>query len=318
MPQTRTEVSSTVPAAVPATGVMPLVPAEPTAAAPSGPVVEVEVSGLSHTGLRRSNNEDHFLISQLDRTWRTLMTNVESDALPQSVTDTVYGMVVADGMGGHAGGEVASRTAITAFVDLVLRTPNLIVRLNKELTEAALQRLAKRFEAVKEALVDAVRRDPSLSGMGTTMTLACSVKTDLLVGHVGDSRAYLFRRGTLDRLTRDQTMGQFLKDTGVLSEAELAVHPLRHVLTGVLGTQGSPVDVDLRGLRLEDGDQVLLCTDGLTEMVNDAAIADVLAATVATSAQDACQRLIDLALANGGKDNVTAVLSRYRISTDKS
>ncbi len=314
MSQTRTEVPSIAPAA----GSMPLVPAEPTTTAANGPHVEVEVTGLSHIGLRRSNNEDHFLIAQLDRTWRTLMTNVESDALPQSVTDTVHAMVVADGMGGHAGGEVASRTAITAFVDLVLRTPNLIVRLNKELTEAALQRLAKRFEAVKEALVDAVRRDPSLSGMGTTMTLACSVKTDLLVGHVGDSRAYLFRRGTLDRLTRDQTMGQFLRDTGVLSDAELAVHPLRHVLTGVLGTQGSPVDVDLRGLRLEDGDQVLLCTDGLTEMVTDSTIAAVLAATATASAHDACQRLIDLALANGGKDNVTVVLSRYRVSTEKS
>lgn len=278
------------------------------------PVVTVDLCGLSDQGHKRSNNEDHFLVARLDRVWQTLVTNVETDALPASSTETVYGMVVADGMGGHAGGEVASRTAISAFVDLILRTPNLIVRLNRDLTEAALKRLAHRFETVKQTLEDAVRKDPSLSGMGTTLTLACSFKAYLLVAHVGDSRAYLFRDGQLQHLTHDQTMGQFLKESGLLTESQLATHPLRHVLTGVLGTQGSPIDVDLRGLRLEDGDQVLLCTDGLTEMVSDAEIAEVLSSSPASSAQ-ACERLVKLALDHGGRDNVTVVLGRYRIST---
>jgi protein phosphatase len=216
-------------------------------------------------------------------------------------------------MGGHAGGEVASRTAITCFVDMVLRTPNLITRLDKDFTEHALQRMVKRFEAIREALADAVRRDPSLQGMGTTMRLAGSFGADLIIAHVGDSRAYLLRRGELRRLTRDQTMGQFLKDTGMLTEEQLATHPLRHVLTGVLGTQGSPLDVDVRGTRLEDGDQLLLCTDGLTEMVSEAAIGDALRGPHATAA-DACRRLVDLALGNGGRDNVTAVVARYHIS----
>lgn len=278
-----------------------------------GPQVRVDVAGLSDRGLVRENNEDHFLISQLDRAWRILQTNVKGDAMPSSVVDTVYGMIVADGMGGHVGGEVASRTAITTFVDMVLRTPNLIVRLDKDFTEQALQRMVKRFEGIKEALVDAVRRDPSLHGMGTTMTLAGSFGGDLIVAHVGDSRAYLLRRGELQRLTRDQTMGQFLKDTGVLTEEQLASHPMRHVLTGVLGTQGTPIDVDVRGMRLEDGDQLLLCTDGLTDMLTERAIRDALAGPSPTAA-DACQRLVNLAIGNGGKDNVTVVVARYRFS----
>jgi PPM family protein phosphatase len=275
--------------------------------------VDVDVAGMSDRGLTRENNEDHFLISRLERTWRVLQTNVATGALVPASTDTVYGLIVADGMGGHAAGEVASRTAITCFVDMVLRTPNLITRLDDTLTEHALQRMTRRFEAIKEALVEAVQRDPSLQGMGTTMTLAASFGADAIIAHVGDSRAYLLRRGELQRLTHDQTMGQFLKDTGVLSEAELAAHPLRHVLTGVLGTQGSPLDVDVRGVHLEDGDQLLLCTDGLTEMIGDEAIRDALRGPHATAA-DACQRLVNLAIGNGGRDNVTVVVARYRIS----
>lgn len=295
------------------TGTLRLIPAEPSATTPA-PSVHADIFGISDRGLKRSNNEDAFLVAQLDRTWRTLQTNVESDSIPDSVTDTVYGMAVADGMGGQAGGEVASRTAITAFVDLVLRTPNLIVRLDAQFTEEALKRLAKRFEGVKNALLDAVRRDPSLSGMGTTMTLACSLKNDLLIAHVGDSRVYLFRHGRLERLTRDQTMGQFLVDTGVMTEAALVTHPLRHALTGVLGTQENPMDVALRVLRLEDGDQILLCTDGLTEMVSEDTIAEVLSQT-ATTAEDAGHRLVNLAIGQGGRDNVTVVLARYRVSS---
>ena len=108
-------------------------------------------------------------------------------------------------------------------------------------------------------------------------------------------------------------MAQFLADTGMCSDEDLAKHPLRHMLTGVLGTQGTPIDVDVRGLRLQDGDELLLCSDGLTEMVPEPEIRRILVDASETSA-DACQQLVDLALRNGGKDNITVVLSRYRIS----
>lgn len=274
--------------------------------------VRVETSGLSDRGLKRAGNEDHFLIAQIDRTWRTLQTTMPADAFPSSVTDRVTAQIVADGMGGAVGGEVASRTAIAAFVDIVLRTPNLILRLDKQSTQDVLTRMAARFELVKQALEEAVRRDPALAGMGTTMTLAVNFRADLLVAHVGDSRAYLFRQGHLERLTRDQTIVQSLLERGAISPEEMASHPMRHVLAGVLGTKGKPIDVELRFIGLEDGDQVLLCTDGLTEMVEEAVMADALAA--APTAEAACRRLVDLAIGNGGKDNVTAVVTRYQIA----
>jgi serine/threonine protein phosphatase PrpC len=279
----------------------------------TGPEVMVDAFGLSDRGRRREDNEDHFLIARLDRMWHRLHTNLDDEAMPAEATDTVYGMAVADGMGGHAAGEVASRIAITALVDILLRTPNLITRLNREMGAEVLNRLARRFEAVKNALVDAVEHDATLRGMGTTMTVTASFKAYLVVGHVGDSRAYLNRRGTLERLTRDQTMAQFLRDTGVFTDEELATHPLRHTLTGVLGTSGTEIDADMRVLRLEDGDDVLLCTDGLTEMVSESAIAEVLASPPA-SAESVCRRLVQQALDEGGKDNVTVALSRYRIA----
>jgi len=275
-------------------------------------VVRVDTSGLSDRGLRRPGNEDHFLIAQIDRSWRTLQTSMPADAFQSSVTDSVTVQIVADGMGGAVGGEVASRTAIGAFVDIVLRTPNLILRLDKQNTQDVLTRMAARFELMKQALEEVVRRDPTLTGMGTTMTLAINFRADLLVAHVGDSRAYLFRRGHLERLTRDQTMVQSLLERGAISPEEMASHPLRHVLVGILGTKGKPIDVELRFIGLEDGDLVLLCSDGLTEMVPETAIADALAA--ASTAEAACQQLVDLAISRGGYDNVTAVVNRYQIA----
>lgn len=274
-------------------------------------VVRVDTSGLSDRGLRRAGNEDHFLIAQIERTWRTLQTNIPADAFPSAVTDGVTLQIVADGMGGTVGGEVASRTAIGAFVEIVLRTPNLILRLDPQSTQDVLARMAARFEQIKQALEEEVRRDPTLTGMGTTMTLAVNFRADLLVAHVGDSRAYLWRKGHLERLTRDQTMVQSLLDQGALSPEDVAHHPMRHVLNGVLGTKGRPIAVELRFIGLEDGDQVLVCSDGLTEMVAEAVIAETLAA--APTAEAACQRLIELANSHGGKDNVTAAVSRYQI-----
>jgi PPM family protein phosphatase len=274
-------------------------------------LIEVDLAGQSHRGKRRPTNEDHFLIARIDRTWRKVASNLPFDAIPESVTETAYGLLVADGMGGHAAGEVASRTAITTFVELILQTPDLILRPDPVMTEEALRRLELRFRRIKETLAEQVRMNPSLSGMGTTMTLACTIGVELLIAHVGDSRAYLFRDGGLQRLTRDQTMAQFLADSGVFRQDEIAAHPLCHALTSTLGTGDSPMDVDLRGLRIADGDRVLLCSDGLTGMVSDEAIAAILRR--ASSAAAACEQLLDAALEQGGTDNITVVLGHYRI-----
>jgi protein phosphatase len=143
------------------------------------------------------------------------------------------------------------------------------------------------------------------------MTAAYSIGDDLFLAHVGDSRAYLFRDGKLQLLTHDQTQAQLMADIGMISQREVARHRLRHVLTSALGGTEKAVKVDIQRLKLSNADRLLLCTDGLTDMVDDAGIAGALAAR--ETSHEASRRLMDLALEKGGKDNVTIVLARYSI-----
>jgi serine/threonine protein phosphatase PrpC len=273
--------------------------------------VEVEWGALSHVGKVRMDNEDHYLVAAFERSMRALLTNLPEGEIPSLFTNTAYGMLVADGMGGVAGGEVASRTAICALIELVLRTPDWIMHLNNELANKVLQRLNQRIKEAEVTLIEKARMDPTLSGMGTTLTVACSLGSSLLIAHVGDSRAYLFRDGQLYRLTRDHTMAQALADLGVIDPEEIESHPLRHMLTQVVGGEGADTQAELSILQLTDADQILLCTDGLTDMVSDAAIAKSLA--IKRPVADSCRSLIEMALDGGGQDNVTVVLVRYRI-----
>jgi protein phosphatase len=271
--------------------------------------VQVDLAALSHRGYVRTTNEDHFLILRFGRSLETLRTSLPADALPARSEEVGYGLFVADGMGGCVGGEVASRTAITTLVNLVLQTPDWILSSDPQNIEQVIDRMSERFRRIHDALRDEGRDDPSLKGMGTTMTLVCSLGPRLVIGHVGDSRAYLRRGDELFQLTRDHTVLQTLLDTGALTAEEAARHPGRHVLTRSLGACADGCDGDFHSVVLADGDDLLLCSDGLTNMVDDTHIMPVL--RDAASADDACQALVSLALENGGKDNVTVALARY-------
>lgn len=285
--------------------------AEERPAAGLSALVAVDVAALSHPGKVRPNNEDHFIVTRFDRSMRTLLTNLPEGDVPKRYEETVYAFLVADGVGGAAGGEIASRTAIQALVDLVIETPDWIMRMDEPLAREVLERLERRFKMVREVLVERAKAEPALRGMATTLTVACSLGSDLLTAHVGDTRAYLFREGRLHQLTRDQTMAQSLADSGAITPEEAAKHPGRHVLTSAIATRGAFVQVELKKSRLNDRDQLLLCSDGLTEMVPEESIAGVLAASRPSA--DSCRQLVDLALDAGGKDNVTVVLARYRL-----
>jgi protein phosphatase len=274
-------------------------------------LVEVDLAGLSDAGKVRPNNEDHYLVARFDRSMQTLLSNLPPGHVPEHYGESAYGLLVADGMGGEAAGEVASQSAVRVLVDLVLRTPDWIMSLDERWLRTVRQRMEQRFRQVQDALTGQARKDPALAGMGTTLTLACTLGADLLLVHAGDSRAYLFRQDRLHRLTCDHTIAQTLADVGAIRPEEVAAHPLRHVLTNVLGAREGLVKVECRDLKLADGDQVLLCTDGLTDMVPEEAVREVLRS--ADTAADACRALVDLALASGGKDNVTVVLGRYHI-----
>ncbi len=285
---------------------------------PFSALVRVDAAGLSHPGCVRPSNEDHFLICRFGRYLQTVETNLPDMSQASRFDERGYGFVVADGMGGSAAGELASSQAIHILVNLVLYTPDWILRLDDEsLTDEVLRRASERYREVNRALGEQAAVAPQLRGFGTTMTLAASVGADLFLAHLGDSRAYIFRQDTLYRLTRDHTMAQRLADAGIISQEKVATHRLRHVLTAFLGDNPDDVQPDVQRLRLADGDCLLLCTDGMTDLVRDEDIAACLASKSSREQQgdessaQVCQRLVDRALGTGGKDNVTVIVARY-------
>ena len=188
---------------------------------PFSSLVQIDVSALSHTGLLRENNEDQFCVTRMSRVHETLLTSLPAGDVPERAEEVNYVMIVADGMGGHAAGELASRLAISALVGLALELPYWIIKLDSEEASKELERRARALvQEVGEIVFKRGHEDASLRGMGSTLTAARSLGRDLLVFHVGDSRAYLLRAGGLHRLTRDHTYAQMLVDCGKLGSSE--------------------------------------------------------------------------------------------------
>jgi protein phosphatase len=286
----------------------------PVAAVPAetlSSLIRIDVSALSHTGYRRANNEDHFLVVKLGRTLETVTTSLPTGDVPQRTEEVNHVMIVADGMGGHRAGEIASRMAITTLINLALDMPDWIFKIDEAHAQEIERRSRSRVQEVDAKLVESGQRDPSLAGMGTTLTAARSLGRDLVITHVGDSRAYLLRGGNLLRLTRDHTFAQLLVDTGQLAPGDVAGSSHRHVLTNALGGSSADVQVDTDRLQLEDGDRLLLCSDGLSDLVDDGAIASILLETTRSSV--ACERLVQRALDAGGRDNVTVIVAGFQI-----
>jgi len=271
--------------------------------------VQIDVSGLSHPGKVRSRNEDHFIVTRIGRYLETVVTSLPPGEVPERADEAGYAMIVADGMGGHAGGELASRMAISGLVKLVLAMPDWIFRLDETVATDAKQRSKGRFRNLNALLIEHGRRDQAFRGMGTTLTAARTMGRHLQIVHVGDSRAYLLRDARLLRLTRDHTYVQWLLDSGQLSEKEAADYGARHLLVNALGGASEDVEVDVSQLKLTSGDRLLLCSDGLTDLVDDNTIRQVL--IDCRESAGACRRLVDLALAAGGSDNVTVVIASY-------
>ncbi len=278
---------------------------------PVSSLVEIDVGARSHAGYHRASNEDHFFVTRLGRTLETMITSLPVEDVPARTEEVNYVMVVADGMGGHAAGEIASRLAISALVGLALEVPDWIFKVDEEHAPEIERRSRKYLQEVGAMLVERGRRDAALRGMGTTLTAVRSLGRDLLITHVGDSRAYLLRGGGLHRLTRDHTFAQLLVDSGQLAPGDVAASGHRHVLTNALGGTIEDVQVDTDRLQLEDGDRLLLCSDGLTDLVDDQTITNILRET--TRSIDACDRLVQRALDNGGRDNVTVIVAAYRL-----
>jgi serine/threonine protein phosphatase PrpC len=220
-----------------------------------------------------------------------LFTAPASPVLGQEITVAV----VADGIGGQKGGEEASRIAIETIKNYFLSNP----------TSDVLRSIADALQAAHSAILEREKVDASLLGMGSTVTVAVIAGERLFVGSVGDSRAYLLHKEEFKRITNDHTWVQEALDLGRISPAEAQVHPNRHVLRRYLGMQNA-LAVDLRPAEfLRQGDTLLLCTDGLTDLVSDTTIREVVSSK---SPQDAAKKLVALALQGGGYDNITVMI----------
>ena len=230
-------------------------------------------AAATHPGRVRGHNED------------ALWPRPGEDGAAQGEAEGSLLAAVADGMGGHVGGEVASRLAIEAAV-------------------AAAGPPVERVRAANAAVVGTARDRPRLAGMGTTMTLADFTPGAVEIGHIGDSRAYLYRAGALTQLTRDHSLMADMIASGELTPEQAAVHPFRSVITRAIGME-SRIAVDRVARDLLPGDRVLLCTDGLTTMLADAEIAALLAAGEPPAVAAA---LLDAANRAGGLDNISVIV----------
>jgi PPM family protein phosphatase len=241
--------------------------------------------GLSHVGRQRQHNEDSFLVA-----------------------DQANLFVVADGMGGHAAGEIASRIAVDSISEFILHTKEddgTWPHAYDEKFRRSTNRLMAAVRLSNTRVLEAMRKDARLRGMGTTVVACMAEEGVVSVAHVGDSRAYMIREGQLTRLTNDHSWVFEQVQAGMLTEAEAEKHPLRNVITRALGgaLQVSP---DAAEVESKAGDVYLLCSDGLTGMVSEEDILKLV--TASDDLDNACQKLIDTANERGGLDNVTAIL----------
>ncbi len=248
--------------------------------------MEVKAFGLTHVGRQRQHNEDAFLVSDDSRLF-----------------------LVADGMGGHAAGEIASRIAVEAVSEFILHTKEddgTWPHSYDEQFSRSTNRLMAALRLANTRVVEAMRKDVRLRGMGTTIVAGLAEGGTVSISHVGDSRAYLVREDRLSRLTNDHSWVFEQVQAGMITEAEAEKHPLRNVITRALGGALQVVP-DAKEVEARAGDVYLLCSDGLTGMVPE----DEILRIVLENREDlekACEQLVEVANANGGSDNVTTIL----------
>ncbi len=286
--------------------------AAPTTGAPSPPLqthpLTVESFGSTDRGRKREANQDQFVTAALMRALWVQQSSIHQPAVHYA-DDRGHVFIVADGVGGEQGGEQASALAVGAIEDFLLNALRWLLALDGLEEAGVLRDFKAALRSADACVYAAAAGNPSLQGMGTTLTMAYSRDADLFVAHAGDSRCYLHRGGVLLQLTRDHTLVQQLIEAGALPPEKAQTHDLRHVITNVIGGPSPGVHAEVHRLRLQPGDVILLCTDGLSGMVPDTQIAAVLAS--APGPQQACEELTRLANEHGGEDNVTMVIARY-------
>ncbi|MBW2459177.1 MAG: protein serine/threonine phosphatase 2C family protein [Deltaproteobacteria bacterium] len=281
------------------------------------PGIELEAAGRSDVGRERERNEDQFLIATLQQTMHVVDTSVTYDPLrwlPSGGKGIL--MLVADGMGGTGSGDVASSVAvrtITNYLCNVVPATQAVVPSQSPLRQSTIPGMRQGLKKALEKGDDEVRRAAESKGtsdtMGTTLTMAYVRWPHLYVAHVGDTRCYLYRDEELFQLTTDHTLAEQLRERTKMEVDDSS--PWHHVLWNALGGGETPsAEPQIIRRKLLPTDGVLLCSDGLNKHVSDEEITVALRAS--SSAEDACKRLVAMANADGGEDNITVLVARSR------
>jgi serine/threonine protein phosphatase PrpC len=273
----------------------------------------VKAFGLTDKGRVRPTNEDQFLCAELTKAMRVWQTTL-SEPKAQFGEERGHLFLVADGMGGHRAGEQASALAVVAIEQFTLNTFKWFFHSNGLEAQRVLGQFRTALRQADARILEESADHPELSGMGTTVTMAYHLDAQLCVVHVGDSRAYMFADDELTQITHDHTLMAEMVRRGELQPEQVAHHRLRHVITNVVGGTEAGVDVEAHTLEMHPGDRLLLCSDGLTEMVTNEAIAATLRAEPEPEA--ACTKLVAQANDAGGADNITVLIVRFDPADD--
>lgn len=268
---------------------------------------EIDAWGLTHPGKVRKNNEDHFLICALQKRIKVYNTSLPETHNLAGLNERVAVIsVVADGVGGQAAGEEASRLALEGITRYVSEAINAYYTADPNNDAAFIEHLTEAAMKVHNELTAISAGNPELRGMATTLTLWLGVWPRAYLLQVGDSRCYRLIDGKLIQMSRDQTMAEEMVEQGVFTRDHPAHKKLSHILSSAIGgQQAAPV---VREMKQGWGYVGLLCSDGLTRHVSDERIRDVLVNM--TSAKQACETLLQDALDGGGSDNITVVIGR--------
>ena len=279
----------------------------PAEAKPSD--AEIDVFGVTHTGLVRKENQDHFLLSSLHKEMIVHGTSLPDLArVPQRSERLAFIGMVADGVGGSAAGARASELTIAAVAEYVTHSAIAYYAMDTNNEDRFLETLRESAATAHQAVLDAHLAEPGHKTPATTLTLGIWVWPRAYILQVGDSRAYVYRGGQLHRITRDQTFAEDMVDRGALTPEQAVTSPLRNVLSSAIWSSLAP-PVVTRATSTRDS-VWMLCSDGLTKHVTDEGIAERLATI--TSSEHACRALLQDALDAGGTDNVTILIGKVR------
>jgi len=273
--------------------------------------IDVDCFGLTHVGRVRDNNEDQFLVGTVERLMRIEHSSIDLEALSgASGGGRARILMVADGVGGRAGGELASRVAVRGLSEYAAQAAGCFHRFDVGQEADFLSGLEEGIRRTHELLIQSY----GPQAPATTLTMAVLAWPRTYIIHVGDSRAYRLRGGTktFQQVTRDQTLGEYMIDAGAWSEAQAARAQTGGTLASAIG--GSELKPTVNVVDLEPGDALVLCTDGLTKHLGDEEIGQVVAGAI--SAEAACRQLVERALEAGGSDNVTVIVARTAPAID--